>query len=121
MILIVHDASDIMIAFGRSFVETKYATKNYVIVLIYIAMTSIWIFMRILVFPFCLLANVYANKPTPKDEWHQISFEYNYLLTMAFVLYGMHIFWTYFIIMIGVRSSSGKAIENVHENQKIKK
>jgi hypothetical protein len=45
--------------------------------------------MRIVVFPFCLLANVYANKPTPHDEWYIISFEYGYLLTMAFVLYGM--------------------------------
>lgn len=120
MILIIHDSSDIMIAFGRAFVETKYSTKT-VTAIVYFVMTAIWIFNRILVFPFCLLGNVYANKPTPQDEWYIISFEYNYLLIMAFVLYGMHIFWTYFIIMIGCRTTSGKTIVNVHEDNKVKK
>lgn len=84
-------------------------------------MTSIWIYLRIIVFPFCLLANVYANKPTPNDEWYIISFEYSYLLTMAFVLYGMHLFWTFFIIKIGLRTASGKGFSNVHEDIKDKK
>ena len=78
-------------------------------------MTSVWIYLRIIVFPFCLLANVYANKPTPQDEWYMISFEYGYLLFMAFILYGMHIFWTYFLIKLGVRSAQGKKIKNIHD------
>lgn len=66
MILIVHDMSDILIAFGRAYVETKYEIKAFTIG-IYVAMTSVWIWLRIVVFPFCLLANVYANKPTSHD------------------------------------------------------
>jgi len=73
MVLIVHDMSDIFIAFGRAFVETKFENKKITAGL-YITATSIWIYLRIIVFPFCLLANVYANKPTPKDDWYMISF-----------------------------------------------
>lgn len=73
--------------------------------------------MRIIVFPFCLLANVYMNRPTAKDDWMMISFEYDYLLTMAFILYGMHLFWTFFIIKIGIKSTGKKGFENVHDNK----
>ncbi len=57
-----------------------------------------WIYMRIFVFPFCLLANVYINKPTSRDDWSMIYYPYMYLLCMAFVLFGMHIYWTYYIL-----------------------
>lgn len=119
MTLIVHDFSDIFIAFGRLFVETKYSTKR-LITIVYIIMTSVWIYMRIIVFPFCILSNVYVNQPTPTDEWYIISFEYGYLLSMAIVLYGMHIFWTYFLVRIGLRSLEGKKMENLHEENKNK-
>jgi len=119
MILIIHDLSDIFIALGRAFIETKYESKKKTAA-IFIIMTTIWVYMRILVFPFCLLANVYAHKPTPQDEWYMISFEYSYLLLMAFVLYGMHIFWTYFMLQLGWRCASGKNFINVHENIKPK-
>jgi ceramide synthetase len=119
MILIIHDASDILLAFGRFYLETKHASKKLTIV-VFTSMTSIWIYMRILVFPFCLLANVYSNKPTPQDDWYIISFEYGYLLFMAFVLYGMHLFWTYFMFKLAWRSASGKTIVNVHEDNKEK-
>jgi TLC domain len=73
MILIIHDASDIFLAFGRALAETKYSKGSFLAV-IYLLMTSVWIYLRIIIFPFCLLANVYANKPTPQDEWFIISF-----------------------------------------------
>lgn len=116
MILIVHDASDIMIAFARFFIETIYSSKH-INNFIYSMMTLIWIWMRIIVFPFCLLANVYMNRPTPKDIWNIISFEYNYLLSMAFVLYAMHLFWTFLIIKVGLKSTQSKDYENVHDKK----
>lgn len=116
MILIVHDASDILMAFARFFVETIYPS-NRVNTIIYIMMTLVWIWMRIIVFPFCLLANVYMNRPTPQDDWKMISFEYDYLLVMAFVLYGMHLFWTFLIIKIGIKSTGNKGFENVHDKK----
>lgn len=73
MILIVHDMSDILIAGGRAYLETIYERKNTNII-IYVAVLIVWIFCRILVFPFCLLANVYVNAPLPTDEWYIINF-----------------------------------------------
>jgi hypothetical protein len=40
---------------------------------------------------------------------------------MAFVLYAMHLFWTFFIIKAGLRTASGKGFSNVHEDIKDKK
>jgi hypothetical protein len=77
-----------------------------------------WIYMRIIVFPFCLLANVYINKPTINDEWHMIYYPYMYLLLMAFVLLGMHIYWTYFILKSIVKSLAKGDTINVHEKPK---
>lgn len=116
MILIVHDASDILIAFTRAFIETKFDNKKTGTIL-YIMTTLIWIWMRIIVYPFCLLANVYDNRPSDKDPWAMISFEYGYLLTMAFVLLGMHIFWTFLILKSGLKSIGRKSIENVHDKK----
>ena len=42
-------------------------------------------------------------------------------LFMAIVLYGMHLFWTFFIIKLGLRFAKGKKITNVHEDNKEKK
>ena len=76
MILIVHDASDIFVALARFIVDTKYATNSHpaIIGTIYTVTLTIWIHMRIIVYPFCLLSNVYANRPTSKDDWKMISF-----------------------------------------------
>ena len=116
MTLIIHDASDIFMAFTRFYIETAWAKKTASNIS-FLLMTIIWIWMRILVFPFCLLANVYMNRPTDKDDYKMISFEYNYLLSMAFVLYGMHLFWTFFILKIGLKSIGKKGYDNVHDKK----
>ena len=114
--LIVHDASDILMALTRFYIETARASK-LVSNILYMAMTLIWIWMRIIVFPFCILANVYINRPTANDSWSIISFEYNYLLMMALVLYGMHMFWTFLIIKIGLKSIGKKSLVNSHDKK----
>lgn len=73
MVLIVHDASDILMAFTRFYVETAGASKLFSNISAAL-MTIVWIWMRIITFPFCLLANVYMNRPTEKDDWNMISF-----------------------------------------------
>jgi len=66
MILIVHDMSDILMAGCRAYLETIYEKKLYSAVG-YLLLLTVWIFCRILVFPFCLLANVWVNSPIPTD------------------------------------------------------
>ena len=116
MTLIIHDASDILMAFTRFYVETAGASKLFSNISA-ASMTIVWIWMRIIAFPYCILANVYMNRPTEKDDWNMISFEYNYLLAMAIVLYGMHLFWTFFIIKISLKSIGKKSIENIHDKK----
>jgi len=65
-ILIAHDLSDIFAAFGRGFIETKYEIK-WINITLYIVMTFFWIYTRHVVYPFCLLANVFENRPLPTD------------------------------------------------------
>lgn len=64
MILFVHDSSDIFLAFGRTYVETKFKKTWYVAIPIVFLMLFIWIYMRIFVFPLCLIANVMKNDAT---------------------------------------------------------
>lgn len=66
MILIVHDMSDILMAGCRAYLETIYENKLSSAIG-YILLLLVWIFCRILVFPFCLLANVWVNSPIPTD------------------------------------------------------
>lgn len=118
MILIIHDASDIFLAFMRFYCETKGA-KDIISSITYIFLLFTWVYMRVVVYPFCLLSNVFTNRPTPSDDWYIISFEYNYLLNMAFVLYGMHLFWTYLIIKSGMKKIGGKKKQwdNIHDKK----
>jgi hypothetical protein len=116
VVLIIHDASDILMAFARFYIELDCA-KKWISNMTYIFMILIWIWMRIIVFPFCCLTNLYISRPTENDSWNMISFEYNYILVMAIVLYGMHLFWTFLIIKIGLKSIGKKSWDNVHDKK----
>ena len=116
VVLFVHDASDILMAFARFYIETAKASK-WASNILYILMTVSWIWMRIIVFPFCALASLYNNRPTSDDSWYIISFEYNYILAMSAVLYGMHMFWTFLILKIGLTSLGKKRIVNHHDKK----
>ena len=98
MILIIHDASDIFMAGTRCYIEAHMKKNNIVSGFMLFMLFFSWIYLRIIIFPYCLLSNVYVNKPLPTDEWYIIHWEYLYLLTMAFVLFGMHLYWTYCLI-----------------------
>lgn len=98
IIVIIHDMSDILLACLRAYTETKFSKKYFIMLPLASLLFLNWVYLRIVIFPFCLLSNVFINKPTENDEWFMIYWEYVYLLTMAFVLYGMHIYWTYYMI-----------------------
>jgi hypothetical protein len=81
-------------------------------------MTSVWIYTRHFVYPLCLLSNVWYNRPSPTDSWRIVNFEYLYLLGMAVVLECMHIFWTYFLLQVGLKEVKWQRIINIHEEKK---
>lgn len=117
MILIVHDMSDIIMSGARAQIETIYENKVTSGIL-YFLLLFVWVFCRIFVFPFCLLANVWVNVPLPTDMWYIINFEYKYLLAMACVLYVMHLYWTFYLMKVGVNSLIRKKMVNDHEKVK---
>jgi ceramide synthetase len=67
MILIIHDASDIFMAGSRTYFEANIkkpkALTGFMVFMLFLS----WIYLRIVVFPFCLLSKVYVNKPLPTD------------------------------------------------------
>ena len=120
MILIIHDASDIFMAGSRFYFEAhKIKNKIFTAFTVFMLFFS-WIYLRIIVFPFCLLSNVYVNKPLPTDEWYIIHWEYLYLLGMAFVLFGMHLYWTFCLFKSAVISLTKEKIVNDFDSDKNK-
>jgi len=67
MILIIHDASDIFMAGSRFYFEANIKKHKLITGFTIFMLFFSWIYMRIVVFPFCLLSNVYINKPLPTD------------------------------------------------------
>lgn len=120
MILIVHDASDIFMAAGRCYTEANIPKSKAVTSFLMFNLLFSWIYLRIIIFPFCLLSNVYINKPLPRDEWYIIHWEYIYLLSMAFVLFGMHLYWTYCIIKSLIISLNKNKFVNAFDSEKKK-
>ena len=113
MILIVHDMSDIPMAGCKAWIETKYSSKAGN-VFAYFLLLFTWVYCRVLVYPLCLLANVWVNTPLESDEWYIISFEYKYLLSMACILELMHIYWTYYVLVTGMNRIRKKKMLNTH-------
>jgi hypothetical protein len=110
IIIIVHDASDIFSSFARGYIETRFRNK-LTMAIAYLTMLFSWVYLRAVVYPFCILAEVWGHVPRPEDHWYIINFEYRALVSMASILVGMHLFWIYFIIAFAVK----KADVNTHE------
>ena len=118
MVLIVHDASDIFLAGARFYFESHFKKNNIITGIILVLLFVMWIYFRLVVFPFCLLSNVYINAPLPSDEWAFIYYEYMYLVVMAFLLVGMHIYWTLFLFRSAYTSLGKKKIVNNYDVHK---
>ena len=113
--LIVHDFSNTFIAVTRVYVEAHFKKNRFVTAFIFISLLLIWIYMRLIVYPFCLLASVYINKPLPTDEWYIIKYEYLYLSIIGTLLVAMHIYWTYYIILSAYSSVKNQQPVNKHD------
>jgi len=74
-----------------------------------------WIYLRLIIFPFCLLGAVYSKIPLPIDEWFMIKWEYIYLLCLAAVLVVMHIYWLLYMIKSAFAYASKEEVVNVYD------
>ncbi len=73
IIIIVHDVSDIFSSAARGFVETK-GRDSIVMIFLFVGVLISWVYMRTIIYPFCILAQVWANIPKPTDIWYIINF-----------------------------------------------
>ena len=68
--------------------------------------------MRLFVYPFCILLNVYAKMPTPSDPWAMIYYPYGYLLATSMVLVAMHVYWTFYLMKSIYKSIMARNADN---------
>lgn len=73
VILIIHDASDIFSSLGRGYMETKF-TNPIGLAIGFFAILISWVYLRTIVYPFCVVKEVYNNIPNPDDDWYTIKF-----------------------------------------------
>jgi hypothetical protein len=73
-----------------------------------------------MVFPFCVIASSLRTAPVPTDEWYIIYFGYYYMCIMMIVLEFMHMFWTYYLLQIGI-GNTWKKMPNPHDEKDLKK
>jgi hypothetical protein len=75
MILFVHDFSDSIRAMARIWVMSKFQINNHKISIIVDAVNiAVWSYMRIIVFPLCLLINVIDNYSVVGDPKYGMTF-----------------------------------------------
>jgi len=55
VILIIHDASDIFSSCGRAYMETKF-TSTIGLVLGFFGILVSWVYLRTVVYPFCIVS-----------------------------------------------------------------
>ncbi len=73
IIIIIHDFSDIFSSVARAFFETKWR-DSILLGFMYLGFLASWVYMRTVIYPFCILAQVWANTPKPTDIWYAINF-----------------------------------------------
>lgn len=73
IIIIVHDASDIFSSGGRGYLETKYL-NTFLMIFFFVTMLVSWVYFRAIVYPICILTEVWAHSPLSTDIWHVINF-----------------------------------------------
>ena len=78
-------------------------------------MLGSWVYMRLVIYPFCLVKYTYYKTPLPTDMWYSIKYEHMTIVVMAILLIGMHAFWIYFMVFFGIKSLKKGRRENPHE------
>jgi len=101
LVLIVHDAADIPLHITKL---CMYSARKNIVDMAFIIFTLIWIITRIGIFPLWIIRSTAYDAPLVLEStltMYPIYYIFNWLLIG---LECLHIFWTYLIIMIVVKS-----------------
>lgn len=99
MILFVHDSSDLVRAMARVWVISKFQIENHKIsIAVDIVNLGVWSYMRIIVFPICLLVNVIDNYNVVGDPQYGMTFEFVFIIFLCLSIFSLQSFWTVFLL-----------------------
>lgn len=116
VILFLHDFSDVTAAFARGFVETKY--ENFFVYFVLFVVSAVnWFYMRAVVYPFCIIKEVYESLPGEGDSWRPIRVQHMFLMLLCSILVFMHLFWFFFLMQTGLEMAMGKPKRNSHDDK----
>ncbi|CAD8188384.1 unnamed protein product [Paramecium octaurelia] len=117
VVLILHDISDIFLALGRA-----YADLGKTKILVYLGFSSIqvsWLYTRVYVFPIKIY-DCLVNHPQFLPYWEQTKHAYYNQIGLMVLLFGMHIYWTIFMVKVGLGIFSSGRYKNIYDNRENK-
>jgi hypothetical protein len=96
--MFVHDSSDAVRAIGVVLSDSIYAISHLEIAkavnLIYLVL---WTYMRILVFPFCIITSMNDNIPDEKTDFPYVGIKLTSLVILCCGILFLHSYWLLFL------------------------
>ncbi|CAD8188299.1 unnamed protein product [Paramecium pentaurelia] len=117
VVLVLHDISDIFLAYGRTYADIG---KNKI--LVYMSFSAIqisWLYTRVYVFPIKIY-DIIVNHPGFSLYWENTKHALYNQVGLMIVLFGMHIYWTIFMVKVGIGIFSAGKYKNVYDNRENK-
>uniref|UniRef100_A0A0N5AM97 TLC domain-containing protein n=1 Tax=Syphacia muris TaxID=451379 RepID=A0A0N5AM97_9BILA len=118
LVLFSHDIADIFIEMGKLF---RYARWNTALKVDYVVFMITWILTRLIYYPFWIIWSILFDAPSfiqASYRWENFSqnpIVPRILVAMLLCLLVLHIFWTYTIIMVAVKSAESGEIDDIRE------
>ncbi|VDM97488.1 unnamed protein product [Thelazia callipaeda] len=118
LVLFSHDLADIFLEFGKI---CRYAGCQSALTCIFLMFTVAWIATRLIYFPFFIIRSVLFDAPLliqADYRWEnirQVPIVPRLFVVMLLFLLILHIYWTFLIIKIAIKSTQGK-IDDIRED-----
>uniref|UniRef100_A0A7E4WBF3 TLC domain-containing protein n=1 Tax=Panagrellus redivivus TaxID=6233 RepID=A0A7E4WBF3_PANRE len=118
LILLSHDAADVLIELGKLF---RYAHWNTALNILYVIFMLVWIGTRLIYYPFWVIHSVIYTAPPliqANYRWEdvfQAPMIPRVLAVMLISLVGLHVFWTYLLIKIAIKSRNSGSLDDIRE------
>jgi ceramide synthetase len=98
MVMFIHDFSDAFRALARVISESRWAIERIPLgrAVDWVHLI-IWSYMRIIVFPFCLIVSMYYSLPEASQDFYFVWEEHLYLMVLSCGIYFLHSYWVFFL------------------------
>jgi len=117
LILLIHDTADILLELGKLF---RYARWSNAVTVVFAIFLCTWIGTRLVYFPFWLLHSmIYEARPLIQENYRWENFLQRPIiprvfLAMLLMLLVLHVFWTFLLLKIAVKSPKS-GVDDIRE------